>query len=66
MGLFVNVRMLTSQIPVSELPFGDALYIVAAVLNPSFGLYWIDNDVLVDDNSKEQLKAYVRGMVIYF
>lgn len=66
MGLFVNVRMLTSQIPVSELPFGDALYIVAAVLNPSFGLYWIDNDVLVDDNSKEQLQVYVKGMVIYF
>jgi hypothetical protein len=51
MGVFVNVRMLKSQMPVSELPFGDALYIIAAVLNLAFGLYSIDKDVLVDDGT---------------
>jgi hypothetical protein len=64
MGVFVNVRMLTSQMPVSELSFGHVLYIIAAVLNPAFGLYWIDNDVLVDNDSKEQLQRYVKGMKI--
>jgi hypothetical protein len=62
MGVLVNIRMLTSLIPVSELPFGDALYIIAAVLNPAFGLYWIDNDVLVTNDSKEELQRYVKGM----
>uniref|UniRef100_A0A673CRU7 HAT C-terminal dimerisation domain-containing protein n=1 Tax=Sphaeramia orbicularis TaxID=375764 RepID=A0A673CRU7_9TELE len=37
------------------LPFSDPLYLKAAMLDPSFGSMWVMHDVLVPDNTKEEV-----------
>lgn len=60
-GIFVNVRM-SAAVPGEEpLPFGDPLYIRAAVLDPAFSMMWLHHDVLVTDDLKNDVSDRVKG-----
>ena len=55
-GIFSNFSPAMVQ-PACDLPFGDTLYLAAAVLDPSFRVAFIDHDVLgLDNNAKEDMK----------
>lgn len=59
-GIFVNVKMLSAA-PGEELPFADPLYIRAAVMGPTFSMMWLQHDVLVTDDIKNDIADMVRG-----
>lgn len=42
-------------------PFGDLIYVISSFLDPKYGLMWLDTDVLVDDDVKEQIRKHVKG-----
>ncbi len=60
-GIFVNVKMSQPETNEGILPFSDPVYVKAAVLDPAFGVMWIEHDVLVDDKLKEQLTMEVKS-----
>lgn len=59
-GIFVNVKMLSAA-PGEELPFADPLYIRAAVMDPTFSMMWLQHDVLVTDDIKNDIADMVKG-----
>ncbi|KAL7373446.1 hypothetical protein ABVT39_006953 [Epinephelus coioides] len=59
LGIFVNVKMLSAA-PGEELPFADPLYIRAAVLDPAFSMMWLQHDVLVTDDIKNDISDMVK------
>lgn len=59
-GIFVNVKMLSAA-PGEELPFADPLYIRAAVMGPTFSMMWLQHDVLVTDDIKNDIADMVKG-----
>lgn len=44
-----------------ELPFADPLYIRSAVLDPAFSMMWLQHDVLVTDDIKNNIVDMVKG-----
>jgi len=50
----------TAQHPV-ELPFGDMVYMLSALLDPSFCLFWLEQDVLTSDKVKSEVKEMMIG-----
>ena len=61
-GIFVNARMdQETDKPAGELPFGDPVYMMAALLDPSFCLFWLEHDVLAPDDVKCDVKEMVIG-----
>ena len=42
-------------------PFGSAVYLISAVFDPKFRLKWIDKELDLDDESKEDLHKEVTG-----
>lgn len=50
----------TAQPPV-ELPFGEMVYMLSALLDPSFYLFWLEQDVLAPDEVKSEVKEMVIG-----
>ncbi|XP_056598289.1 zinc finger BED domain-containing protein 4-like [Triplophysa dalaica] len=63
-GIFVNVKMSQQHTNEGILPFSDPVYVKAAVLDPAFGVMWIEHDVLVDDKLKEQLTMEVKNLIL--
>ncbi|XP_073473983.1 uncharacterized protein [Aquarana catesbeiana] len=63
-GIFVNVRMADEQNDVATLPFSDPLYLIAAVLDPSFGTMWLTHDVLTTENVKEAVSAMIKNLIL--
>ena len=59
-GVFVNVKMTPVQ-QTSELPFSDDIYLLSSLLDPSFGMFWIDNDVMIDGDAKIAMKNDLKG-----
>ena len=55
--------MLESDQVSKELPFGDPIYIISAILDPAFCLFWTDHDVLVEDDVKEKVKKQSKGII---
>ena len=47
---------------VSSLPFGSDAYIISTVLDPKFRLKWIDNELDLDAEGKEDLRRELTGM----
>ncbi|KAF7652456.1 hypothetical protein LDENG_00096570 [Lucifuga dentata] len=39
-----------------EFPFGDTVYMLFALLDPSFCLFWLDHDVSAPENAKQSVK----------
>ena len=62
-GIFVSVQMMTPTVGTS-LPLGDVIYLIAAFLDPQFGLLWVDSDVLLDEEGKERVRMHVKGITI--
>lgn len=60
-GIFVNVKMSAAAPGEESLPFGDPLYIRAAVLDPAFSMMWLHHDVLVHDDLKNEVADVVKG-----
>ena len=64
--MFVNVRMEESDKPARELPFGDVVYMMAALLDPSYCLFWLEHDVLVPEDVKSELEEVVMGRFTFY
>lgn len=60
-GMFANVRMDETAQPSVELPFGDMVYMLSALLDPSFCLFWLEQDVLTPDEVKSEVKEMMIG-----
>ncbi len=60
-GIFVNVRMDNSHEPAVHLPFGDTVYMMSALLDPSFCLFWLEQDVQAPDEVKSEVKEMIIG-----
>ena len=61
-GILVNVKMETAAPDEPQpLPFADPLYIRAAVLDPAYSMMWLENDVLVSHDIKEEVSDMVKG-----
>lgn len=54
------MKMLSAA-PGEELPFADPLYIRAAVMDPTFSMMWLQHDVLVTDDIKNDIADMVKG-----
>ncbi|XP_029553157.1 uncharacterized protein LOC115152425 [Salmo trutta] len=63
-GVLVNVRMEHSDYQATKPPFGDNVYIMAAQLDPSFCLFWLDHDVLIQHEDKAELKESLIDLVL--
>ena len=50
-----------SAVPGEELPFADPLYIRAAALDPAFYMMWLQLNVLVTDDIKNDIADMVKG-----
>jgi len=67
-GVFANVGMMPKpkqqpgQNPPVPLPFSDEIYLLSALLDPSFAMMWVQEDVLVDAGQKAQLKESLKGL----
>ncbi|KAG8006701.1 Protein TANC2, partial [Nibea albiflora] len=59
-GIFVNVKMLSAASG-EELPFADPVYIRSAILDPAFSMMWLQHDVLVTDDVKNDIVDKVKG-----
>ena len=65
-GVFVNVGMQEPPkvLPGSQeivTPFSDKVYLVAALLDPTFAMMWVENDVLIETDKKVVLKRSLKG-----
>ncbi|KAJ8419146.1 hypothetical protein AAFF_G00006450 [Aldrovandia affinis] len=60
-GIFVNMKMARASRDGATAPFSDTIYLKAAVLDPCFAMMWLDHDVLVDDEVKEQVVEMVKS-----
>lgn len=61
-GIFLNMKLLTTtNNNENDGPFGDIIYTIAAVLDPTFCFMWLDNDVPVDENVKDGLRKKIKG-----
>ena len=57
---FVRAKMDISHKAIQDLPFSDMDYFQACVLDPSFGLKWVDHGVKSGDCEKEEVKRAIR------
>ena len=57
--------MLESDQVSNQLPFGDPIYIISAILDPACCLFWINHDVLVKDGVEEKVKKQYSTKVLY-
>lgn len=63
-GIFVTVHMMESSqdcTEATELPFSDPVYLMSAVLDPSFCMLWAEHDVLKTEDVKEKVKKRAKG-----
>ncbi|CAK6983223.1 uncharacterized protein LOC122145016 [Scomber scombrus] len=63
-GIFVNVKMDSSHDPAVHLPFGDIVYMMSALLDPSFCLFWLEQDVEAPDEVKSEVKEMIIDLVL--
>lgn len=59
-GVFACVRM-PYECTTKDIPYSNDLYSIAAFLDPSFKLYWIDADALVEEDTKTLVKTALKG-----
>lgn len=59
--IFPNVRMDDSAQPAGDLPFGDIVYMMFALLDPSICFFWLEQDVLAPDEVNSEVKEMIIG-----
>lgn len=57
-GIFSRVELDNAPIDPSKVPFYDEIYLMAAVLDPSFGLMWLQD---VAEQYRDQLMQRLQG-----
>ena len=60
-GIFVSVKMDDSSDVAVDLPFEDIVYMMSALLDPSFCLFWLEQDVQAPDEVKSEVKEMIIG-----
>lgn len=61
LGIFTNFGMSSEPEELVNIhPFGDAVYLLAAVVDPSFALHWMV-DVNVSDGAKDRIRTKLKG-----
>ena len=45
-----------------EHPFGDMAYLVTAALDPTFAYLWVDHDMLMTEERRENVKPKIKCM----
>lgn len=50
-----------SDKPAGDLPFGDKVYMMAALLDPYYCLFWLEHDVPIPNDVKSDVKEMVMG-----
>ncbi|CAM4579000.1 unnamed protein product [Leuciscus chuanchicus] len=45
----------------TDLPFGDIVYMMSALLDPSFYLFWLEKDVQAPEEVKREVKEMIIG-----
>lgn len=59
-GIFVRLGVVDDEGP--DLPFSHDVYIHGAMLDPQFGLKWVDMEVKTSDSAKHKLRKSLTGM----
>lgn len=59
-GIFYHVNM-AHVITLEKCPFVSKMYLLAAMLDPNYLLYWIDAELDATDDSKVILKLKMKG-----
>lgn len=62
-GIFANVKMDTTEGNASTLPFGDSIYMISALLDPSFCFFWLEQDVHATEEVKNQVKQMIMDLI---
>ena len=66
-GLFIRATPPNLRLThVTDDNFGSDIYVIAAVLDPSFRMYWLDVDVTGSSTDKEHLRREVTGYLLFF
>jgi hypothetical protein len=62
-GMLKRVQLASDSLvtDVSSLSFSSDVYLISTVFDPKFRLKWIDNELHMDDRSKEELRKQVTG-----
>jgi len=60
-GVFINIGMQEPPRVFQAAPFDDEVYLVAALLDPTFAMMWVDNDVLNENEKTAALKRSLKG-----
>ncbi|KAF1392190.1 hypothetical protein PFLUV_G00049990 [Perca fluviatilis] len=63
-GIFVSVKMDDSSDVAVDLPFEDIVYMMSALLDPSFCLFWLEQDVQAPDEVKSEVKEMIIDLVL--
>ncbi|XP_039652474.1 uncharacterized protein LOC120556812 [Perca fluviatilis] len=58
------IRMLILNDAAVELPFGDIVYLMSTLLDPSFCLFWLEQDVQAPDEVKSEVKEMMIDLVL--
>ena len=65
-GLFVRATPPQQRCTaISDSNYGSDIYVIAAALDPSFRLQWLDIDVAGSTTEKEDLRREVTGQLVY-
>nr|CAB3267851.1 Zbed4 protein [Phallusia mammillata] len=66
-GIFTNLTLCNDSPTLIEIgnhfPFGDPIYILAAVIDPSFGFQWMV-DLNLAESQKETLRCKIKDMIL--
>jgi len=66
-GLFIRATPPNLRLThVTDDKFGSDIYVIAAVLDPSFRMHWLDVDVTGSSTDKEHLRREVTGYLLFF
>ncbi len=63
--IFTNVGMDDPGQLAVDLLFGDMVYMMSALLDPSLCLFWLEQDVLTPDEVKSEVKEMIIGRYKY-
>ncbi|KAJ8410037.1 hypothetical protein AAFF_G00210780 [Aldrovandia affinis] len=63
-GVFVNVKIDHCDEQAGDIPFGHNVYMLSALLDPSFCLFWLEHDVLASEEVKLGVKESLIDHVV--
>ncbi|KAI0212384.1 hypothetical protein LSAT2_002689, partial [Lamellibrachia satsuma] len=61
---FVQAKMDIIHKAIQDLSFSDIVYFEACVLDPSFGMKWVDHEVMAGDSKEQEVRRAIRGFML--